>query len=390
MAQGSTHQTTTQFAKPHRPIGDPVAAPPAAPRFYALPQPMPAHLELPLSAILPDAAAAAKAAGCLMFHAVGDTGGINGDDAQKAVADAMEAQITQAADKAKPSFLFHLGDVVYFNGVSTLYPQQFYEPYQHYPAPIFAIPGNHDGDNHPGKNDPPDSEPSLYGFMQNFCSPTQSYLFKHRPAMTQPYCHWTLQAPFVHIIGLYSNVDGQLDARGTVQQQTWLQQQIAACPADKWLVVTVHHPCFSLDSAHGGYQEILDVLDKAAVAAKRWPDAVLSGHVHDYQRFSRSIGGGEIPYIVAGAGGYANVERQIHQLQKGLDAADDIEAKGFFATTRPDVKLCCYNCEDSGFLRVTAAANALTFEYFAVPFEGEPETEPYDSVSVSARSAKTP
>jgi DNA repair exonuclease SbcCD nuclease subunit len=47
------------------------------------------------------------------------------------------------------------------------YPTQFYEPYQYYPAPIFAIAGNHDGDTRIEKGDPPDTELSLDGFF--FC-----------------------------------------------------------------------------------------------------------------------------------------------------------------------------------------------------------------------------
>lgn len=46
----------------------------------------------------------------------------------------------------RPSFLYHLGDVVYFYGEASNYYPQFYEPYAFYPVPIFAIPGNHDGD----------------------------------------------------------------------------------------------------------------------------------------------------------------------------------------------------------------------------------------------------
>ena len=45
-----------------------------------------------------------------------------------------------------PSFFYHLGDVVYFTGARSSYYDQFYDPYLHYAAPIFAIPGNHDGD----------------------------------------------------------------------------------------------------------------------------------------------------------------------------------------------------------------------------------------------------
>jgi predicted phosphodiesterase len=41
--------------------------------------------------------------------------------------------------------LYHLGDVVYSFGEAAYYYDQFYDPFRNYPAPIFAVPGNHDG-----------------------------------------------------------------------------------------------------------------------------------------------------------------------------------------------------------------------------------------------------
>lgn len=370
------------FYKPRRPLGAPVSPRAAAPYFEPVPVPPPSYLELPLSTVLPDIHATAAKAGRLVFHCVGDTGGVEGTEMEDAVAAAMEAQVATAADGRTPAFFYHLGDVVYYNGVSTDYVWQFYEPYQYYPAPIFAIPGNHDGDRRVRKGDDPDGEPSLYGFFKNFCGPTPDHYFKHRPTMTQPYCYWTLAAPFVRIVGLYSNVDGLLDT----QQQLWLCQQLASCPKDKWLLLAVHHPCFSLDATHGGYVDVLDAIDSAAAAAHRWPDAVLSGHVHDYQRFARTVHGhAAIPYIIAGAGGYAHTPRLIHRLQRDLDLGDLP-----FQTTRSDVKLEAYNCEDSGYLRITAEPSRLVMEYFAVPFDGEAPREAFDVVEVSASPPKTP
>jgi 3',5'-cyclic AMP phosphodiesterase CpdA len=289
----------------------------------------------------------------------------------------MEQQVTE--DKVKAAFLYHLGDVIYFNGQSSLYKPQFYEPYQYYPNLIFAVPGNHDGDTqvHPG--DPPDPEPSLTGFMRNFCD-TVATPMPYRHTMTQPYAYWTLEAPFVTIIGLYSNVEGCLDPRGKVEQQTWLTQQLAAAPNDKKLLVTVHHPCYSLDGTHGGCPDILIAIDRAIASTRRVPDAILSGHVHNYQRFSRQMGSREIPYIVAGAGGYANDAKSMHRLQKGLVDPDGT-VKLPYKTTHPDVQLINTNWQEPGFLRVTVSADNITFEYFLVPFDGSPSAL-FDSVTI--------
>jgi hypothetical protein len=159
--------------------------------------------------------------------------------------------------------------------MSSDYPVQFYEPYQDYDAPIFAIPGNHDGDTRTRTGDVPDDEATLFGFMQNFCAPTAQFIFKHRSTMTQPYVYWTLETPLATIIGLYSNVDGQLDAPGTFEQQRWLAQQLTDAPTDRWLIVAVHHAPYSLDTTHGGYADIGDALDRAFNTTSRTPDLVL-------------------------------------------------------------------------------------------------------------------
>ena len=63
--------------------------------------------------------------------------GTKSPTAQHVVEVAMESDF----DRRNPSFLYHLGDIVYKFGGATDYYSQFYEPYAHYPAPIFAIPG---------------------------------------------------------------------------------------------------------------------------------------------------------------------------------------------------------------------------------------------------------
>jgi len=377
-------------AVPHKPVGkikrpngNPVAPPKPFPRFVPPPAPAVSNFNLPLEVILPDEVAAANQTGMLIFHCVGDTGGIHGDNVEKAISAAMDQQISDATAKNQPApgFYYNLGDVVYFNGESNLYDSQFYEPYQTYHAPIFAIAGNHDGDTSTRPGDPVDTEPSLFGFMRNFCDTMSHHDSPYRPTMTQPYVYWTLDTPFVTIIGLYSNVDGTLDPRGTNNQQQWFQNQVASAPADKALIVTVHHPTYSLDTTHGGYPDIGIAIDRVIQATKRIPTAVLSGHVHSYQRFERDLSGKKVPYIVSGAGGYANVQTLMHQIEKG---ASGKPLKLPFATTLPDVKLMAFNDQQPGFLRVTVDSNkkTLTFEYFLVPFTGNPTGLATDKVTV--------
>jgi hypothetical protein len=354
--------------KPRRPDGDPVAALKEITRFEPIPSPAPANLLVPLTVFDPGAQNAVERANKLVFHCVGDTGGVNGTATQEAIAAAMEEQVNGAAADETPRFFYHLGDVVYFNGQTRLYKHEFYEPYQYYRALIFAIPGNHDGDTHVRSGDRPDTEPSLYGFMQNFCDTVPTHASPYRMSMTQPYVYWTLDTPFVRIIGLYSNIEGSLDARGRSDQQQFLEDQLSKAPENKKLLVAVHHPPFSLDAAHGGSPDILHALDTAFTNSNRIPDAVLSGHVHNYQRFSRKIDDSrEIPYVVAGAGGYADDPRSMHKLQKALRGSTPP-----IPTTFSGVTLEKFEEDEPGFLRITATAGRLDFEYFLVPFNGSP------------------
>src|SRR6266851_2539263 len=370
----ASHMTRhAAVGKPRRPDGDPVAALKDMTRFVKIPDTPPVNLSAPFKIFDPKASHAAEEAGRLVFHCVGDTGGIHGTATQEAIAEAMENQLDTAPAGAKPAFFYNLGDVVYFNGQTRLYKTEFYEPYQYYKALIFAIPGNHDGDTHTQTGDLPDTEPSLAGFMRNFCAAAPTHVSPYRMSMTQPYVYWTLQAPFVTIIGLYSNVEGSLDARGRNDQQAFLADQMKKAPADKKLLVTVHHPPFSLDSAHGGSPEILTALDTAISASGRAPDAVLSGHVHNYQHFSREVQGRRIPYVVAGAGGYANDARAMHHIQKGLEGK-----KVPFDTTLDGVRMEKYQEKEPGFLRITVTKEKIDFEYFLVPFTGAVPAEPFD------------
>jgi hypothetical protein len=223
-----------------------------------------------------------------------------------------------------PSFFFHLGDLVYDFGEGQYYYDQFYEPFRGYDRPIFAIPGNHDGMVF-GQSADVAKVPTLQAFLRNFCaaapgpSPDSGGLM--RSVMTQPGVYFTLDAPFVSIIGLYSNV---LDGPGVIspeagayptltnEQLTFLKAELTRLkPAHDAgqlaVLLAVHHPPASVDSLHGGTVGMSNDIDATCASAGLWPDAILSGHAHLYQRFSRSVPGlgRAIPYVVSGSGGFS-------------------------------------------------------------------------------------
>ncbi|HET6990473.1 MAG TPA: metallophosphoesterase, partial [Bacteroidia bacterium] len=273
-------------------------------KFQALPKPSGKFpFRLPLEKILGKNLSKKK----MIFQTVGDTGGVKDPTPQHLVARKMEEQFSAKKKEDNPLFFYHLGDVVYFNGEAKEYASQFFEPYVKYPAPIFAIPGNHDADIDGTDNTPP---PSLSAFAKVFCDTKSRKLplagEAQRTSMIQPNVYWTLESPLATIIGLYTNVPsgGQIKA----DQRDWFIAELKAAEAqrkDKAIIVALHHPPYSIDSLHGESGAMQAFLEKAFAETGVYPDLILSGHVHNYQRFTKKYQNGrQLPFIVAGAGGY--------------------------------------------------------------------------------------
>lgn len=323
---------------------------------------------------------AIQASGQIVFHSVGDTGSVVGPATQSLVADKMVTDFSEANAADVPSFFFHLGDVVYFFGEATYYYDQFYEPYRDYPAPILAIAGNHDGVVYPK-----DPAPTLDAFLRNFCSaaPAQSPDAGNllRTTMIQPGVYFTLEAPFVRILGLYSNVledpgvisgeNGQnpvLDNR----QIDFLTAALQRVNSDKFtgaVIIAVHHPPFTGGSEHGGSPLMLADIDAACTAAKVWPHAVFSGHAHNYQRYTRTVNNLEIPFIVAGCGGHSPLSAMRATFRTPLVIDDTLTLES-------------YDDTDFGYLRVLVNAETMTIEFHPQSDSGTTKT-PDDKVTVT-------
>jgi acid phosphatase type 7 len=234
------------------------------------------------SVLPPEENALIKRNKAISFHCVGDSGNNGNPTYQDINTGVMESDFSNSSRTVIPSFFYHLGDVVYLHGESDKYYEQFYHSYEHYPKPILAIPGNHDGD--PISDDPKDT---LMGFLENFCAERPDFSKDAhgipRDAMTQPYVYWVLDAPFMTMIGLYSNTDeyeGYLDEN----QMQWFVEELKSAPHDKALIVSVHHPPYSLDDTKGSSKEISKALDTGFANAGRYPP-----HVHKYIISSASL-----------------------------------------------------------------------------------------------------
>jgi hypothetical protein len=323
-------------------------------------------------------------AGKITFHTVGDTGGIEKPQFQFAVADAMAADLSSGA-----CFWYHLGDVIYYFGQEQYYFAQFYDPYRNYNAPIFAIPGNHDGAVYKGE-----TAKSLDAFIANFCTsqPTRTPDSQGavRTTMDQPGVYFTLNAPFVKFIGLYSNTsEGSTEgvianSKVGTAQLTFLKQQLAAAKAERdngqrrALIIATHHPPFTGSPSHVPSPTMLKQIDQACSGAGIQPDLHLSGHAHLYERYTRTVRGKQIPYLVAGMGGFYNLpglkppNRRPPSQKTPQSGTDD---------SGNPLRLEAYNDNTFGFLRLTISPTSVAGVFVTVD-PGSGKTGVGDSFTV--------
>jgi hypothetical protein len=322
-------------------------------------------------------------AGVLVFHTVGDTGDYRGQQ-QVFVADMMTTDAQSLPANQKPAFFYHLGDVIYFAGDIIRYPDNFYLTYKDYPAFIVSIPGNHDcqpDDPADGPGDP--HKTPLDGWVKNFMAkdpgrPGSSATGSSRTPLDLPNVYWTFTTPFATIIGLFSNV-GEDEAEFHPNQIAWFQGELAAAATDRALIVTIHHPPFSGDDEHSGSSVADQVLTSSFQAVKRYPDLILSGHVHNYQRFTNAVQGPkgqlQIPYVVAGAGGFTKLG-PMQQVNGAPPKAPLALGNG--------LTLEKYDAQNFGFLRLQVSKRHIVGTYVSAPYSvgATPAAKVVDSFTV--------
>jgi hypothetical protein len=302
--------------------------------------------------------------------------------------------------------------VVYNFGESRYYYDQFYEPFRAYPAPIFAIPGNHDSFVVPGT--PGDQKPLII-FRRNFCAEqpviTPEAGSLHRTAMTQPGVYFALDAPFVRLIGLFSNAledPGVISNRSkkwpTVDgtQLTFLAAQLKRIKQEKYkgaVLLATHHPPFCYAPAkrdagvggdHSSSLVMLREIDTVCRQEGVYPHAFLSGHAHNYQRYTRTVNFGskdfDVPFIVCGDGGHnvnplvrAKRGQQPDEPQNGMNV-DYLESRP--ALKVKELTLEKYDDTNYGYLRIHVDKEQLRIGFHQVGARTLAQSR-YDMVTVN-------
>ena len=110
-------------------------------------------------------------------------------------------------------------------------------------------------------------------------------------------------------------------------------------------------------------------IDACCTAAGVWPHAVFSGHAHNYQRYTRTLSGKQIPFIVAGCGGHNPLSPMRATLRTPYVISDTLTLNSVDAT-------------DYGYTRVIVNDTTMTIEYHPQSDGGTTKT-PDDMVTIN-------
>jgi hypothetical protein len=125
-------------------------------------------------------------------------------------------------------------------------------------------------------------------------------------------------------------------------------------------------------------------IDEICKAVGVWPHAVLSGHAHNYQRFTRLMPEREIPYLIGGNGGHATA--RLRRKQDGGVMRVPVELPDL-ARGGEHVVFENYDDQDYGYLRILVDAQQLRIEYHPAS-DGRGAKTPDDHVTVELASHK--
>jgi hypothetical protein len=166
------------------------------------------------------------------------------------------------------------------------------------------------------------------------------------------------------------------------------------------VIIAVHHPPFTYSpqdaksggGRHYGSPVMLAEIDAICQATGVYPHAVISGHAHNYQRYTRKLNfGGKnyfVPFVICGNSGHNVTPLTKNSFGKKIpEPGDNVDVS--YMDTSATVKtgsltLNRHDQTNSGFLRVSVTAQKLTITFNPVSKAGEP-VKP-DTVTVDLAS----
>jgi len=218
-----------------------------------------------------EAEAQITANGQIVFHSTGDCGSTKGPKTQNEVADKMVGDFDETDRREMPKFpaaawgcgLQLWRARVLLRSVLRALPQL--------PRADLRGPGNHDG-----MVSPLAHARSLAAYLRNFCAdPTNGCTVTpeagglSRTAQIQPGVYFTLEAPFVRILAVYSNTledPGVIADHGIGDAQlTYLETALKRLRSEQYtgaLLFAHHHPPYAIGGQHSSSTAMRQQMDE--------------------------------------------------------------------------------------------------------------------------------
>ena len=254
----------------------------------------------------------------------------------------------------------------------------------------------------------------------------------HRTCMMQPGVYFALDAPYVRILGLFSNA---LEDPGVISSEsgstaaaakgkkgkntgtakwpavpdyqleflTGQLQQIKSSNYDGAVIIAVHHPPFTFSpnktgsggGKHYGSPVMLSEIDAICQQTGIYPHAVISGHAHNYQRYTRKLNFGgrnySVPFLICGDSGHNVTRLTSSSFGKNVpEPGDNLDVSYMDTSTAVKTMGLTLNKHDqtnSGFLRVSVTAQKLTITFNPVSKMGAPVKPDTVTVDLASHTA---
>jgi hypothetical protein len=147
------------------------------------------------------------------------------------------------------------------------------------------------------------------------------------------------------------------------------------------VIIAHHHPAYAIagERGHGSSTDMRKEIDAICDEVGVWPHAVLWGHAHNYQRYTRARAAMQIPCVIAGGGGHSRPQnltrRDDPPLRTPLKIATDTDAE----------VLENYDDTDTCYLRIGVTASQLRIEYHPSS-DADMAKTPDDQVTIDLRT----
>ena len=217
----------------------------------------------------------------MRFAVLGDVQRTSKLEAWRESNDPERRLILESVAAASPDFVAFTGDLVFDGGAEGHWAEfdALSAPIRRRRIPVFTAFGNHE-------------------YWQGRI-PADRNVFARFPVLERR--HWYLFVTAGVLFVVLDSNQTELAPQEWSSERAWYERTLAAADADlgvRGVLVLLHHPPFTNSTVTGDEAPVQQAFVPAFLAARKTL-AMLSGHVHSYERFAK----GDKMFVVSGGGG---------------------------------------------------------------------------------------